>query len=116
MNLITHPLFALGFRPFFTGAIITGLAMIPLWTLSFAGLIDPPPAGVAIVLWHAHEMIYGFVAAVIAGCSVDGQSKLDRPAGESTACRWPGCSHCGSWPGSSHSCRQAGCSPTQSWI
>lgn len=67
MNPLTHPLFALGFRPFFSGAVAAGLAMIPLWTLSFAGLINPPPAGVAIVLWHAHEMIYGFVAAVIAG-------------------------------------------------
>ncbi|MCR9145302.1 MAG: NnrS family protein [bacterium] len=59
-------LFALGFRPFFLGAALAGALMIPLWTLSFAGYLAPP-TGVAGFLWHAHEMIYGFVAAVIAG-------------------------------------------------
>ncbi|MEQ9364535.1 MAG: NnrS family protein, partial [Leptospirales bacterium] len=65
-NLKPVALFALGFRPFFLGAAIAGAGMIPVWVLSFAGLLVPPTDS-AVILWHAHEMVFGFVAAVIAG-------------------------------------------------
>ena len=59
-------LFSYGFRPFFLLAGIYAFTMIPWWmfgyahgSLSFSGL---PP-----MYWHAHEMIYGFVMAAIAG-------------------------------------------------
>jgi uncharacterized protein involved in response to NO len=59
-------LFSYGFRPFFLLAGAYALVMIPWWmlgyahgSLSFGGL---PP-----MYWHAHEMVYGFVMAAIAG-------------------------------------------------
>jgi uncharacterized protein involved in response to NO len=60
-------IFALGFRPFFLGgsvfAIITMLLWIGVWRYSL-------PLNFSVVspsLWHAHELIYGYTVAVIAG-------------------------------------------------
>ena len=59
-------LFSYGFRPFFLfGAIYAG-AMVPLWLAVFAGDISLPIA-FAPRDWHVHEMLFGYVAAVIAG-------------------------------------------------
>jgi len=59
-------LFAYGFRPFFLGAGLSALALVPWWAASFSfGLplgTDWPP-----MVWHAHEMLFGFVCAAIAG-------------------------------------------------
>lgn len=59
-------LFAYGFRPFFWAAgVFATLAVIAwLWiyTAGALPLHDQPPQ-----LWHGHEMLYGFVAAAIAG-------------------------------------------------
>ncbi len=59
-------LFSYGFRPFFLfGAIYAGVA-IPLWLLQMrAGF--PLETVFAPVDWHVHEMLYGFVPAIIAG-------------------------------------------------
>ncbi|HEV8390080.1 MAG TPA: NnrS family protein [Dongiaceae bacterium] len=60
------PILALGFRPFFLLAAIFAAAAVPLWLLIYQGVLDPvshlPPT-----VWHAHEMIFGFAIAVIAG-------------------------------------------------
>lgn len=60
------PLLALGFRPFFLLAAILAASAVPLWLLIYLGLLAPishlPPT-----VWHAHEMVFGFAAAVIAG-------------------------------------------------
>ena len=59
-------LFSHGFRPFFLfGAIYAG-AMVPLWLAVFAGDVSLPTA-FAPRDWHIHEMLFGYVAAVIAG-------------------------------------------------
>ncbi len=59
-------LFSYGFRPFFLfGAVYAG-AMIPLWLAMFAGDLSLPTA-FAPRDWHVHEMLFGYVAAVIAG-------------------------------------------------
>jgi uncharacterized protein involved in response to NO len=59
-------LFSYGFRPFFLfGALQAGL-MIPLWLAVFAGEISLPTA-FAPLDWHVHEMLFGYVGAVIAG-------------------------------------------------
>lgn len=56
------PLFAMGFRPFFLfGAMFAALAL-PLWLLGYHGWI----AGVTRD-WHVHEMLFGYLGAVIAG-------------------------------------------------
>lgn len=55
-------LFALGFRPFYLLAGAYAALAVPLWALQYAGWIP----GVN-VLWHAHEMLFGYAFAVIAG-------------------------------------------------
>jgi uncharacterized protein involved in response to NO len=59
-------LFSYGFRPFFLfGALYAG-AMIPLWLAVFAGHVSLPSAFTPRD-WHVHEMLFGYVGAVIAG-------------------------------------------------
>ncbi len=57
---------AKGFRPFFLLAAIFASLIIPLWLLVLSGRFAPgaylPPAS-----WHAHEMLFGYASAVIAG-------------------------------------------------
>jgi NnrS protein len=55
-----------GFRPFFLlGSIYAG-AMIPLWLGIFAGDLELPTA-FAPRDWHIHEMLFGYVAAILGG-------------------------------------------------
>src|SRR5579872_956320 len=59
-------LFSYGFRPFFLAAGIAAVVLIPLWASSAVfctPLGNPWPP----TLWHGHEMLFGFVAAAIAG-------------------------------------------------
>lgn len=59
-------IFSHGFRPFFLfGAIYAG-AMVPLWLAVFAGDVRLPIA-FAPRDWHVHEMLFGYVSAVVAG-------------------------------------------------
>ena len=59
-------LFAYGFRPFFLfGALYAG-AMILIWMCVFAGASAVPTA-FAPRDWHVHEMLYGYVPAVVTG-------------------------------------------------
>ncbi len=53
-----------GFRPFFLGAGLFAGLTVPAWALSFTGYA---PSQVANMGWHAHEMLFGFTVAVIAG-------------------------------------------------
>ncbi|MEO8063546.1 MAG: NnrS family protein [Pseudomonadota bacterium] len=57
--------FAYGFRPFFLLALAFAPVAIVVWLgmLTRGALLPPFPAQ----LWHAHEMIFGFVGAAIAG-------------------------------------------------
>jgi len=60
------PLLRLGFRPFYLEAASFALLAIPLWVALFLGhwnlTMALPP-----LLWHAHEMLFGFAIAVILG-------------------------------------------------
>jgi uncharacterized protein involved in response to NO len=58
-------LWALGFRPFYLLASIFGALSIALWSLQFTGWLPHPYLPAPI--WHAHEMIFGFVLAVVVG-------------------------------------------------
>lgn len=60
------PLLRLGFRPFYLGAALLACLAIPLWIAMFRGWVTLPLA-IPPTLWHAHEMLYGFAAAVIVG-------------------------------------------------
>jgi uncharacterized protein involved in response to NO len=58
-------LWDLGFRPFYLLASVFAALSIALWTLQFSGLLNH--AYLAGPVWHAHEMLFGFVLAVIVG-------------------------------------------------
>lgn len=56
-----------GFRPFFLGAACYGPLLLALWFGARAGWWDAPGAGLALPLLHAHEMLFGFAAALVCG-------------------------------------------------
>lgn len=55
-----------GFRPFFLGAGCWGLAAMALWIGTVTGLME---AGGSLggAPWHAHEMLFGYASAALAG-------------------------------------------------
>jgi uncharacterized protein involved in response to NO len=57
---------AKGFRLFFLLAAVFASAIVPLWILVVAGVLSPG-AYLDATTWHAHEMVFGYVVAVIAG-------------------------------------------------
>jgi len=60
------PLFSYGFRPFFLlGSIYAGLAIL-VWIPVFMGELSLVTAFIPRD-WHVHEMLYGFLPAVITG-------------------------------------------------
>ena len=60
------PLLRLGFRPFYLGAAAYGMLAVPLWIALLLGQVSLNLT-LAPVLWHAHEMLFGFAVAVIVG-------------------------------------------------
>ena len=60
------PLWGRGFRPFFLAAAIHAALSISAWTAIWLGAL-PAPTWLTPIWWHGHEMIFGFVAAAIAG-------------------------------------------------
>ncbi len=74
LNVIQHPLdrkaarfalWTLAFRPFYLLASAFAAVSVLLWGLQFSGYL--PFAYLQGPLWHAHEMLFGFVLAVLAG-------------------------------------------------
>jgi len=66
MYFMKTSLFAYGFRSNFFLAGLAAAVLVPLWVVSFVagtslGSGWPP------TLWHAHEMLFGFIASAIAG-------------------------------------------------
>jgi uncharacterized protein involved in response to NO len=60
------PLFSYGFRPFFLGAGVWAILSVAIWLGWLAGLWALAPHYGALV-WHAHEMLFGYGSAVVAG-------------------------------------------------
>lgn len=60
-----HPVWQLGFRPFYLLSALFAAVSIPLWLASYFGLtkgfwqVD--------LGWHMHEMVFGFAVAVVVG-------------------------------------------------
>ncbi|MFZ5511735.1 MAG: NnrS family protein [Pseudomonadota bacterium] len=67
MRFVEHPLWLVGFRPFFALACLSGLALPVLWALLFSGAIPAPALSFSPVQWHAHEMFFGFGWALMGG-------------------------------------------------
>jgi uncharacterized protein involved in response to NO len=55
-----------GFRPFFLLAGLWAALAVPLWLAFFAGQSQVPTA-FSPTIWHVHEMVFGYGAAVVAG-------------------------------------------------
>jgi uncharacterized protein involved in response to NO len=59
-------IFSYGFRPFFfAGAVWAALSII-LWIPQYVGIAAVPSA-IGPLDWHIHEMLFGFVPAIVAG-------------------------------------------------
>ena len=55
-----------GFRPFFFGGAAWGLIALTLWLFALPGALALPTQFDPLA-WHRHEMLFGFVGAVVAG-------------------------------------------------
>lgn len=55
-----------GFRPFFFSASVLAALLIAAWVPWYLGFLTVPSA-FSPVDWHAHELLFGYVPAVIAG-------------------------------------------------
>lgn len=55
-----------GFRPFFLFGAIQAAVSLALFVPWYLGFVAPPSLFPA-PLWHAHELLFGFVPAVLAG-------------------------------------------------
>jgi len=79
------PILRLGFRPFYLiAALFAGVAVV-LWLAMYRGVIALP-LDMPTVLWHAHEMLFGFAVAVIVGflfTAVKAWTGLPTPRGRS---------------------------------
>jgi uncharacterized protein involved in response to NO len=62
----SHPFFRGGFRPFFFGGAAWALIALTLWICSLTGEVSLPTA-IDPLTWHRHEMLFGFVGAIIGG-------------------------------------------------
>jgi uncharacterized protein involved in response to NO len=62
----TSPIAAKGFRPFFLLAGAFAALILPVWLLTLAGVLGSSSYTDAMT-WHAHEMVFGFSVAVLAG-------------------------------------------------
>lgn len=55
-----------GFRPFFLAGAVWAIFVLVLWLMTLAGAMTLPSAFDPLA-WHRHEMLFGFVGAVVAG-------------------------------------------------
>src|SRR6478736_1449384 len=60
------PVLEKGFRPFFLAGAAFAIVAVPLWIVALKGGIAPGGA-FGPLQWHAHEMLFGFSTAIIAG-------------------------------------------------
>ncbi|MBB6519829.1 NnrS family protein [Pseudoteredinibacter isoporae] len=57
--------FSIAFRPFFAAGSLVGATLMMVWVLIYRGQIQLPLAN--MFSWHAHEMIYAYGMAIVAG-------------------------------------------------
>jgi len=61
------PILRLGFRPFFLAAGLFSILAMAIWMANYVYSVEFSFSGIAPSLWHAHEMMFGYVMAVVAG-------------------------------------------------
>lgn len=66
-NVKQFALFNLGFRPFFLGAGVFSVISMAAWMFVYAFHGAVNVERISLSQWHAHEMLYGYGMAVVAG-------------------------------------------------
>ena len=64
--MFNRVIFAYGFRPFFILSAGYAAFSVLVWAGFWYGLVELPDA-ISTTQWHAHEMIFGFIGAALAG-------------------------------------------------
>ena len=86
-NTTPHYFFHRAFRPFFLGAMLFSVMSMFIWWLSFQGFAFEF-SGVPGMYWHAHEMVFGYALATVAGfllTAVMNWTKLNSASGRALA-------------------------------
>ncbi len=65
-NYAGPAIFSYGFRPFFFAGAIWAALSIVLWVPQYSGDLAVPSA-ISPLDWHIHEMLFGYVSAIVAG-------------------------------------------------
>ena len=61
------PLLSSAFRPFYFLGTLYAPLLAAVWLGAFLGVWEVPSVGTPLRLWHGHEMLFGFAAAIIVG-------------------------------------------------
>ena len=64
------PLWTSPFRPFYLLGALYALALAPGWLGAWLGLWNAPAGALPLALWHGHEMLFGFAAAIVIGITL----------------------------------------------
>lgn len=72
-------LLSMGFRPFFLLGSLAAVYLGTFWLLFLHGIVIPK--GINPMAWHAHEMLHGFAAAILAGFLLTASSNWTRTRG-----------------------------------
>ena len=65
-NIQTAPFFSVAFRPFFLSGALFSVIAVLLWVGALHSSFEFDPYGGSF-WWHAHEMLFGFVLAIVVG-------------------------------------------------
>ena len=61
------PFLSSAFRPFYFFGALYALLLAAAWGGAYLGIGEVPSVGTPLRLWHGHEMLFGFAAAIITG-------------------------------------------------
>ena len=64
---MSPPLLSSAFRPFYFLGTLYASVLVAAWLGAWLGAWEVPSVGTPLRLWHGHEMLFGFAAAIIAG-------------------------------------------------
>lgn len=64
---MSPPLLSSAFRPFYFLGTLYAPVLVAAWLGAWLGAWEVPSVGTPLRLWHGHEMLFGFAAAIIAG-------------------------------------------------
>lgn len=62
-----HPVWMCGMRPFFLLAMVSALGLLGLWGAVLGLGVAPPLVAGGPIVWHVHELVFGFAMAGVAG-------------------------------------------------